>query len=388
MMNHRNRNNPGWIFLCLLTFLSSVSNAKTSSTLLGYHNNEDGSPLIPLIQAASSSIDIEIYEMDDENVLNALTDALNRGVTVRVVQDPSPLDAPCSVFKAVTSKDRADCKLQKKLVSDVKKAGGEYVAFNKSELCGIEGKSCFQHGKIAIFDASLALISTGNFNSTNLCDLSLKPGTCDRDYTYVSDDADVVSAVSAIFGKDLEGKRYDPNLVMTPAVSAKLTVSPISLDSIVQFIGSAQTSIKLENQYLEEPKINAALLKAAQRGVNVSITVASVCSFGKPSASKQRQITQIYGDFDNAGISSRFFTRSVRVGGKSGYLHAKTMVVDDSRAWLGSMNGSTESATQNREYGIYFDDPKYVAAMEATMDSDHSNPNSETWQDSLNCTND
>lgn len=355
--------------------------------IAGFYNNEQGSPLFSLIQSAQRSIDLEIYEMGDKNVRDSLREAIKRGVALRVVQDPHPLGG-CPVFNPITRKDSPDCEDQKKFVQEVNQTGGRYVGFNRKELCGVSGQPCFQHGKIAIFDHKLSLISSGNFNSTNLCDSQLAPDRCNRDYSIVSDDLEVNSLLNSIFEKDLEGRQYDLSEFITPDLSNKITVSPVSLKNILNFIRSAKSSIQVQNQYLNEPEINQALIAAAGRRVKVDITVASFCSFGRPSPSKNQKYTEIFSAFDQAGISTRLFTKNIAVGGRPGYLHAKAIVVDETRAWVGSMNGSTQSALMNREYGIYFDHPQWVMPLLKIMQSDHANPRGETWQEGLQCEND
>src|SRR5208283_1682371 len=113
------------------------------------------------------------------------------------------------------------------------------------------------------------------------------------------------------------------------------------------FIDSANTSIDIETQYLKDPDLNEAIVRAAKKGVKVNVTVASVCAFGKPSTSEAAATQRIYSAFDEAGISTSMFNSSNKINGKKGYLHAKTMIVDGNRAWMGSENGSSESLTQN-----------------------------------------
>ncbi|MBF0298704.1 MAG: hypothetical protein HQK51_08290 [Oligoflexia bacterium] len=378
-------------FLILFQLLAPIyaqSSTGQVQIATGIYDNSTGSPLIKLISSSKKSIDIMIYQMDDDQVRTSLRQAIKRGVKIRVIQEPTPIGHPCKIFTASTSDDSENCRDQKKLVKEVKKSRGAYVPFNKAELCGVIGKSCYQHGKIVLIDRSFAMISTGNFNSTSLCDLSQKPGTCNRDYSVVSNDQDTVRAMENIFEKDLLGKSYNLKSIVTSALAKKITVSPISLDAIVQFIGTAKKSIQIQNQYLHEPNINNALIAASHRGVKVEITVSSVCSFGYPRSSTQELTTNIFTDFDHAKISSQMFTRKIKVGGKPGYLHAKAIVVDKKRAWVGSMNGSTLSATRNREFGIFFDNSKWVHTLSSIMSSDQDNENGESWEDSLSCLHD
>lgn len=362
----------------------------------GFYNNPEGSPLIDFIQSAKKSIQIEIYEMNDDQVLAALEKAAGQGIVIRIVKEDNPLGGPCKIFTRAEDfpddsnsmhdeTNLANCRRQKKLAQTIRAQGGKYVAFNKAELCAIAGQSCFQHGKIALFDSQIALISTGNFNDSNLCDLKQNPATCNRDYSMVTEDPEIVSGLNAFFEKDLAGKRYDFNSLMSKSLSQKLTVSPISLDNILSFIGSATKSLQIQNQYLEEPKINAAIVKAAQKGVKVEIMVSDVCNFGKPSASKYALFTRIFSEFDKNSIGTRLFNKQQLINGKPGYLHAKAIIVDNQRAWVGSMNGSTESATMNREYGIYFDNAPWIRALSQIMTDDYHSPSAQTWQQSLNC---
>jgi phosphatidylserine/phosphatidylglycerophosphate/cardiolipin synthase-like enzyme len=315
-------------------------------------------------------------------------------VNVQVVQEPLPMGEPCRIFD-VHQGDSQDCADLKKLVAEVKAKGGRYEPFNKA-LCGHNHHSCFQHGKVVVVDRNKAAVSTGNFNPTNLCSRDQHPEKCNRDYTVVTQDPVVVSTIASIFEKDIEGQPYDVASLLSDQATEKMSVSPVSLDKIVEFIGAAKTSLQIQNQYLHEPRINEALIAAANRGVAVEITVSSVCAFSKPKDHAAQTTRGQFAAFDAAGISSRMFTRQVVIQGKPGYLHAKAMVRDlDSRdrgakpaAWVGSMNGSDMSANVNREYGIFFDDQHWMRKLSDIMKADHQNPGTETWQESLECAKD
>lgn len=367
----------------LVTLLSFGAHA-LSGGYLGFHDNSEGSPLFDLLKSATKTIDVEIYEMDDPRVFAGLRSAMARGVRVRIVQEPTPMATKCKIFSGLRAGDDPKCVEKKNLVAEVNAKGGLYKAFSKN-LCGIEGKSCFQHGKLVIVDGTLALISSGNFNISNLCNLDENPEACNRDYTFVTNDREVVLALEEIFTHDLDGTNRDLENVLTKKLMDKITVSPISLPRLIDFIGSAKTSIQVQNQYLHEPQINEALIRAAKRGVKVEATVSSLCYFDKPKPYAHERAITIYSSFDEAGISSRFFTRLIPIRGKSGYLHSKAFIIDDTRAWIGSMNGSKEAATMNREYGIFFDKPEWVKKLSTIMSADHKNPGTESWRQSLAC---
>lgn len=368
----------------------------------GYYHNADGSPIVELIDSAKKRLDIEIYEMDDPSVLSAIRKALARGVKVQIVREATPVGGGCKVFERETEEvplslslnlptndseeDRkpATCPDQQKLVREVTKAGGKYVPFVKEQLCTGTG-NCLEHGKLAIADSKVALISTGNFNTTNLCDLKYAPSTCNRDYSILTDEPDAVRTLQNVIDKDIRGLAYDAMKVMVGTAKDTLTIGPNSLAPLVSFIKSAKRRIQVQNQYLKDPTLNSALIDAASRGVAIQLNVASACSFAKPTPSQAKAFGAIYQAFEDVGIESRMFNKNITINGKKGYLHAKAIVVDDSRAWVGSVNGSTQAATKNREFGIFFDTAADVEALALQMTEDFDHEHSLTWQDSVEC---
>ncbi len=372
----------------ILLFLPLFLLSNCAHAAIKFYDNASGSPLLGLINQAQSTLDIEIYEMDDRHVEDAIKSAMDRGVKVRIVHEGSPVGASCHVFNDPESKDTDDCARQKAFVNTVNQQGGTYVPFNK-DLCGTPGSRCYEHGKMVLVDQRTALISTGNFNSSNLCDLEENPSTCNRDYTLVDDDSSVVATLESIFTQDLNGTPYDVKVsIYANGAGDILTVSPYAMDPLVNFINSAQSKLVIETQYLKDPTLNDAILNAAKRGVKVYVMVTSACAFGKPKSSEINQWNDTYGAFDNAGIVTRAFDKKMKINGKAGYLHAKAIVVDDSRAWVGSVNGSTTSLTDNREFGVFSDDSQLVQQLYQFMTSDLNNDQAETWQESLDCTKD
>jgi cardiolipin synthase A/B len=378
-------------YLLLFAFLSACAQEApppvqqpAGLTLTTFHNNEDSIPVLDLIRGARSTLDIEIYMMWDRDVFAALHEALDRGVRVRVVIDGEASSNSCQLFEAVKPDDRRDCQEVKALIERIR-ASGEFVRFNKESLCN--GRFCHQHGKMLIADGQTALVSTGNFNSTNLCNIARRPSRCNRDYFVITRDPTLLRALNRIFAKDLAGEAYELEEILNEAGS-DLTVSPYSLQPLVEFVNSARNSIYVQNQYLKDPNLNQALVNAARRGVRVEVTTSSTCFFGRPNGREEQQVREIYGAFDEAGISSRMFTQAIPVGGLSGYLHAKGMVVDLERAWVGSVNGSTTALNSNREFGLFFTAASEVLKLSSIMADDHLHEGGQSWEESLRCAKD
>jgi phosphatidylserine/phosphatidylglycerophosphate/cardiolipin synthase-like enzyme len=148
-------------------------------------------------------------------------------------------------------------------------------------------------------------------------------------------------------------------------------------------IRSAKTRLQIENQYLRHPQLNEAIFEAAKRGVRVEIVLANLCEFGTPNAAESQQITALFMPFDTSGAKVRMFTPSVTVKGKPGYMHAKVIVADEVRAWVGSVNGSTSAVDRNREFGVFINDKKNVSRLSSILESDFAA--SQPWTLNLKC---
>ena len=368
----------------LLTLLFCGFLCGSTSHALDFYDNSTEAPHISLIEHAQTSIDIEIYTMEDAAIRSAITSAQTRGVKVRIVQEPAPVGASCKIFNAPSTKDNAACTDLRAFVSDVVAKGGTYLPYNKTAFCDGK-KTCYEHGKIMIVDGSTALVSTGNFDSTSICDKNEKISRCNRDFSVVTNDADEVQTLETIFAADLAGVTYDLKSLVDAIPSATLTVSPYSLAPLVTFIQTAQISLQIENQYLKDADLNQAIIAAAKRGVNVQVMVSSICAFGKPTASAAKAAATLANEFSEAGVSARAFTNKMKVNGKEGYLHAKTIVVDHQTAWVGSVNGSTTALQVNREYGIFFQDAAPVSALSKAMSTDFSDAASTTLLEDSTC---
>ncbi len=379
------------LLICLLiSILSFHVNAETIAVANGIHINSKSNALIPLILSAQKNIKIEIYTMTDPNVRKALRMKLAKKVKIQIVKDPTPLGDKCDVFSPPnTGQDTSDdCNDQKKFVAEVRASGGNYVPFNKEVLCGNGSKDCFEHGKLIIIDNNTAMISTGNYDPSNLCDSAADPDRCNRDYSFVIRDPNAVSLFIEIFMNDLTGKPYDLTAVLAKHPNALVTVSPYALDQVMRLILSAKKYILIQNQYTNNPQINQALLAKAKQGVKVFVNIASFCSFTPPTPDQITRLTAQFTTFDQAGIQTRLFTDKQIIGSKPGYLHAKAIIVDGAAAWVGSNNFSSKSFNENREFGYFFNYKNWLMILQEQIKQDFLNPNTESWQESLKCTKD
>lgn len=396
-----------------LTSLRVNWSAEESSNqnVAGIYSNADTATVPQLIRKARTELKIEIYEMDDPEVFNAIRDVMdNYSVRVSVVQEPKPIGQRCDIWgkgladrkskkgenaRANSPKETAACLAKQKLVHDVIAHGGSYVAFNKQNLCGQFQKkaNCYEHGKMLIVDDRFALISTGNFNSTNLCDLTASPEVCNRDYSYITRDPVVIHALSDIFDRDLSGQRYDlQSIASRRDLQPKITVSPFSFEPLKAFLYSSLRAkpegawIQIQNQeFVENSGMADILIDLAKQGVEIDLQIADVCSHGHVGEKQAYDLYQMYAAMEDSGVKIRMFNKNHKLKDRPGYLHAKAMIVNGEKAWVGSTNFTSGSINENREFGIFFSHSERVEALSEILRADFEDASNQTWRDSLKC---
>jgi cardiolipin synthase len=384
--------------------LSLIGLAAASTDVALYEHGVDGSPALDRINRARSTLDLELYEMTDPVIHNALLMAAKRGVRIRILLESRPVAKSCDLFesyqrsstKPLSPEAIAECDLLKRFKRNFESLGGVMKPFSKG-LCGAgsgyphpptqKPKNCYQHGKLILVDQREALLSTGNLNPTSLCHSRNIP-RCNRDFTVGTINRNSIRDLQTIFERDWAGVPYNVTQVLPSAAFQRLSISPFSSLPLVRLIQSARISIEIEQQYLNDPALNDAILAATQRGVSVRLLISSLCSFGWPKETERRKATITYGRFDRAGVKTRMFTSSIRINGRPGYLHSKAIIIDGERAWIGSVNGSATSMNHNREFGIFIHDQKIIQKMRSSFVKAFQDPNTETWRQSLQCTKD
>ncbi len=280
---------------------------------------DDGvKPVLDLIDGAKSSIRFKIYLFTYRDARKALIRAANRGVDVQVMIDPDPV------------------------------GGGESNAesYQMLEEGGVEVKwapGAFKHNheKSLVIDDRLAMIATFNFTHSSF--------TRNREYAVLTDDPAIVADVAAIFDADWAGEGVDIS------DDSPLVVSPVnSRQRITALIEGAQESLWLEEATLLDEDVTQALEEAIGRGVAVRFLA------------PQR---------DDNDVAAENLARLTAAGGrvallKQPYIHAKAILADGKRAFVGSENLTFTSLELNRELGIITESQTVVGRLQKTMAHD------------------
>lgn len=310
-----------------------LSNCATGPGVQGVHvfvePDAGERPIVDAIAAARQSIYLEIYLLTDRKAIRALEEAAHRGVDVRVMLEMHPYGSGSTAASETLDRLRA--------------AGVQVQASSPA--------FALTHEKGMVIDHSTAFIMTSNFT---LSALGAGHSTKNREYDIVDTNAQDVQAVTAIFQADwnrTSAQFDDPNLVVSP-INAR--------NDFESLINSAHNTLLIEAEEMQDSAIEQALINAAKRGIHVQVLLPAVSSSS--------------GDSNSAGIST------ITQGGAQVkedprlYMHAKIIVVDGAKAFVGSENISAASLDQNRELGIIISDQSVLNTLEQTFQQD--------WQDS------
>ena len=140
----------------------------------------------------------------------------------------------------------------------------------------------------------------------------------------------------------------------TPPTGADLLWSPGSEDALLSLIASARSSLLVENEEMDAPAITSALEAAARRGVSVTVIMTDDSEWSSD-----------FSDLEAAGVHVRTYSEDAAL-----YIHAKAIVADGNRAFVGSENFSDASLDYNRELGIITSDAAIVSVLEDTLLAD------------------
>lgn len=178
-----------------------------------------------------------------------------------------------------------------------------------------------------------------------------------REYIATDADADDVAALEEIFAADHEGKSI--------SLATKLVVSPVAAnpsgsprDALAALIGSATKSLDVEVQNLSDRTLVDGIIAKHKAGLDVRVVIDGDVS------DTNAQVTVI-GKLKAAGVPLRSL--------KSPDLHAKAVVVDGARVFVGSQNFTATALDKNREVGILTDAAAEAARVRTQIGSDFEN---------------
>ena len=296
----------------------SYSQAPAHALSLFIEPHSGMTPLKQLIASASSSIDLVMYEFEDQSIEQLLAQKAAQGISVRVILDNGYFGGGNQ---------------HTEIAYDYLRSHGVQVAWSSSRFA-------LTHEKSLVIDNATAVIMTFN--------LTPKYYASDRDFGIIDTDQIDVAAMESTFAADFSGKSS------AAQNGDDLVWSPGSKEAILDLINGAQHSLEIYNEEMQDPDIMSALENAAERGVQVEVVMTYASSW-------KDAFTQLA----HAGVQVRTYKASAPL-----YIHAKMIVADDARAFVGSENFSESSLDKNRELGIVLSDPDILAQLKNTFAGD------------------
>ena len=189
--------------------------------------------------------------------------------------------------------------------------------------------------------------------------------------------ADVSTRIQAVLGDmvwtDVEFINDAPGKVST-ALDLK------TYGRLVEEVSAAQRSILIQTPYLIFPEDGIALLaKKVDEGVRVRIVTNSMLSTDNPmafSGYQQQRASMIEAGIElfefrhDASIRDEIITKTATNTHATISLHAKSMVVDGARLFIGSFNLDPRSAQLNTEVGVLIENPTLAKALSRQIEKD------------------
>ncbi len=272
------------------------------------------------INEAKTSVDLVIYELEDPDIEEALAAAEGRGVSVRVI------------LQNVSSFGRHP-----------NQAAYEFLKEHKVPVQWAPDYFALTHQKTLIEDGVRVYIMTFN--------LTPQYYATSRDFGIVDEDPSDVAVIEETFSSDWSGNR------ITAKPGRDLVWSPNAMPYLLSLINGAANSLDIYNEEMAEPDVTDALEQAAKRGVDVRVVMTYATNW-----------KEALNSLTAAGVSVRTYASSADF-----YIHAKAIIADRERAFVGSENFSRQSLTKNRELGILIAQSGIIDSLENTFESDYGN---------------
>ena len=275
-------------------------------------------PLIEHIRSATISIDLVMYQFKDQEVAAALSAAEQRGIRVRVLLNHG--------YRGQAGPDNEPMYT--------------YLRQNGVVVKWTPGYFDLTHEKSILIDKRELIVMT----------LNLTPNYYDsgREFAIIDTDATDITAANQAFNDDWQGIRRPAS------IGHHLIWSPGAKAGTLELIRSARASLEVYNEEMADGEVTEALKVAAQRGVKVRICMTYASYWKEP-----------FNELITSGV--RVHTYAAKA---DRYIHAKMIIADGNRAFVGSQNFSEPSLNNNRELGLVLTDREVLTGLEAAFSED------------------
>jgi phosphatidylserine/phosphatidylglycerophosphate/cardiolipin synthase-like enzyme len=195
--------------------------------------------MLEVIESARNRLVLSLFRCNDRGILDAIADALDRGVRVEAI---------------LTKRAKGGKKHLQKLWEALAGMGAVVHWYTDPVVK--------YHAKYIVADAARALIAT--LNPTKKC------FSRTWDFVYVTADQELVRSLSTLFAIDAAGDRILPRHRMTD----RLIIGPEGARARMHaLIAGARRKLQLLDHKLSDPEMVALLRERRDAGVDVSVTI-------------------------------------------------------------------------------------------------------------------
>jgi cardiolipin synthase len=306
-----------------IALLALAATTLHAQTLSSFPESDDSlTPVYTFIKTATKTLDMTMYEFVDTTAQSDLIALAKKGVTVRVILDQNDeKSSNTSAYNALT-------------------AGGVQCHWANTKYEAT-------HQKTITVDSKTSMILTANLTSRYY--------STTRDFAITDANAADVAEIEKVFNADFL------NDTITPTAATSLIWSPNESEaSLEAVINGAQHTLLVENEEMSSSAIVTALSNRAKAGVQVTVIMTN----------DDNEYESEFETLTKAGV--KVYTYPDTTTGF--YIHAKVMVADygdsTANAYLGSINFSTASMTENRELGQTLTNSTVLTMLNSALTSD------------------
>jgi hypothetical protein len=321
------------------------------------------------IRSAERSIEISVYEFTHPGIADLITDAHQRGVSVRILLEGSPVGG--------ISPDQAD------LMTGLNRSGIPVTLMGTPG--GERSRYRFLHTKYLIIDGNSVLIMSENFKESGIPYTGYEGN---RGWGVWIHDERFAEYFSIVYAEDTVGREITPLSPLREwTMPVQITVpsrpsryAPVRIDGatvipvispdtshlVPAMIAEATTTLEIEQAYINNwtkgapnPWLDASI-GAATRGVNVRILLdASWFNIeGDNDNDEMVAFINTYAERENLPLEARLID-ATRAGITK--IHNKGVIVDGRTVLVSSINWNENSPMNNREAGVIIHHPDAAA---------------------------
>ena len=329
--------------------------------------------LTDVIADAKTSIDISMYEFTHPELARLISDAVSRGVSVRILIEGGPVGGISAAEKGV--------------LDYLGRAGAEiYVISGTSDY---PARYRYVHTKYLIADSYVTTVLSENFKESGI-PLTGQEGN--RGWGAVIYDSDVAAYFSSVFSADISGKDISrrstgstpfPSLLAAPSYTPlfepltvyNVAVTPVFAPDtsylIPNLLSGAESSVIIQQAYItkysdldENPWLTLAV-NTAKAGADVRVQLDAMYYNTQDDEDNDELAAELNRE-NIPTLSARLLTDRDGIS----KIHNKGMIVDGRYVLVSSLNWNYNSPNNNRESAVIIDSPEAAAYFTKVFDYD------------------